>query len=102
MNKAFDTNSASRSVQDVQHFFERNGNSLSGVLHLFGGNAGLDLFCDANRLLEELEPDPGQVSKAVRQIYNVLEQADGQGIGHDPALRWHGARLHDLAARLPA
>lgn len=101
MNKPFDTNSVSRSVQDVQHFFKRNGNSLSGVLHLFGGNAGLDLFCDANRLLEELDPDPGQVGRAVRQMCNVLEQADGQELRHDAALRWHGARLYDLAARLP-
>jgi len=101
MNKFFDSKWAPRSVQDVQDFVERHGNSLSDVLHLFGGNVGLDLFCDANRLLGCLDPDPAQVGRAVRKMFHVLEQADGQGLYHDAALCWHGARLYDLAARLP-
>tara|TARA_R110000850_G_scaffold52260_1_gene126519 strand:+ start:1128 stop:1436 length:309 start_codon:yes stop_codon:yes gene_type:complete len=102
MNKSFDHKWAPRSVQDVQDFVERHGNSLSEVLHRFGGNVGLDLFCDAKRLLECLDPDPAQIGIAVRKMFVVLEQADGQGLYHDAALRWHGARLYDLAARLPA
>ena len=89
-----------RSVQDAQTFFEKHGNSLSEVLHVFGGDSALDLFCDANRLLEGLDPNHGQVGETLKKILNVLKKATGYDVRYDAALRWHGARISDLASRM--
>lgn len=90
-----------RSVQDTQDFFARHGNGLSDVLNATSGDAGLDLFCEVTAYLEDLTPDPGRIGRAVRSLCTLLEQAEQVEDKYDAPLRWHGARMSDLAARLP-
>lgn len=90
-----------RSMQDTQDFFAHHGNSLSEVLYATVGEAGLDLFCDTKALLEGLCPDPGKIARAIRGLSDMLGQASSVDDKHDANLRWHGARMFDLAARLP-
>ncbi|UWQ57284.1 hypothetical protein K3722_12190 [Leisingera caerulea] len=90
-----------RSLQDTQDFFARHGNSLSEVLYATTGEVGLDLFCEVKASLEELLPDPGKIGRAMRDLSDMLEQANPVDDQHDAPLRWHGAHLADLSARLP-
>lgn len=66
------------------------------------GDRGLDLYCDAERLRDGLSPDPARVGMALREMRDLLAEADAPADRYAAALRWHGARLSDLAARLPA
>ena len=94
------TTCPSRIIQDAQSFFERNGNSLSEILHVTGGNAALDLFCDAKLLLEQIDPNMAEVETTFRKMKEALQDACLSSSQFDPSLRWHGARISELAARL--
>ncbi|WP_334061620.1 hypothetical protein [Limimaricola cinnabarinus] len=101
MNKTLNGSSALIAALNAQDFLRRHGNSLSEVLHAVGGNGGLDLFCKADRLMDGLCPDPRSVGEAIRDMRDLLAKADAPEDRHAASLRWHGARLTDLAASLP-
>ena len=100
MNNMKTTICPPRSIQDAQSFFERNGNSLSEILHAIGGNPALDMFCDAKQLLEQLNPNMAEVETAFRKMKETLQGACLNSSQLDPSLRWHGARISELATRL--
>ncbi|CUH39043.1 hypothetical protein JSE7799_01762 [Jannaschia seosinensis] len=102
MNRTFPIESALIAALDAGDFVRRHGNSLSELLHMIAGDCGLDLYCEAERLLDGLSPDPVGVGRAVREMRDLLADADAPADRYAAALRWHGARLTDLASRLPA
>ncbi|SDY25997.1 hypothetical protein [Citreimonas salinaria] len=101
MNKTLCGSGALLAALDAQDFLRRHGNSLSEVLHATAGNRGLDFYCAADRLLDGLSPDPVCVGKALRDMHDLLVEVDTPDDRYVASLRWHGARLSDLAAGLP-
>lgn len=101
MNKTLYGGAALLGALDTKDFLRRNGDSLSEVLQQVAGDRGLDLYLEADRLLDCLSPDPARVGKALREICDLLVEAGVPEDRYAAALRWHGARLTDLAARLP-
>ena len=87
-------------VYDARDFIERHGSGLSQVLQIAGGDAGIDLLCEARQRLDVLTPDPSQVGQSVQQMHDILEQAGYPDYTYSAPLRWHGARLSELMARL--
>ena len=86
---------------DARNFLRFNGDSLSEVLNVIAGERGLELFCEADSLLEGLSPDPVRVGKVLSEMRDLLVEADTPEVRYAESLRWHGARLTDLAAKLP-
>lgn len=86
---------------DARDFLRRHGNSLSEVLCVTAGDRGLELYCEVDRLLDGLSPDPERVGKALRKMRDLLADVGVPEDRHADSLRWHGARLSDLAAALP-
>jgi hypothetical protein len=101
MNKVMNDSAAVFAALDARDFFRRHGNSLSEVLHAIAGNRGVDLYCEADCLLDSLSPDPIRVGKAIRTVRDLLAAATTPEDRHAASLRWHGARLSDLASALP-
>lgn len=101
MNNPLTSAGALLAVRDAETFFRRHGNSLSEVLLETGGDPALDLFCETRAQLEGLSPEPGRLGTALRRMHDLLEAAGDPGDRHAAALRWHGARLSELASRLP-
>ncbi len=101
MNKTLYGGTALLGALDTKEFLRRNGDSLSEVLQQVAGDRGLDLYLEADGLLDGLSPDPARVGKALREICDLLAEAGVPEDRYAAALRWHGARLTDLAARLP-
>lgn len=101
MNKVMTECSAGFAALDARDFFRRHGNSLAEVLDAIAGNRGVDLYCEADRLLDSLSPDPVRVGKAFRKMRDLLATAPTPEDRHAASLRWHGARLNDLAGALP-
>jgi len=85
---------------DAKEFFQKNGDSLSKLLHETLGNRGLDLFCECKYLLDNICPDPKKVGISIRKIFDLLQDAPMPGDQHADSLRWHGARLAELVAKL--
>jgi len=101
MNKTLYRSGALIAALNAQNFLRRHGNSLSEVLHVTAGDRGLELYGEVDRLLDGLCPDPGHVGKALREMRDLLAEVDTPEDRHAASLRWHGARLNDLAAGLP-
>jgi hypothetical protein len=101
MNKFANESSAVFAALDAKDFFRRHGNSLSAALDAIAGDRGVDLYCEADRLLDCLSPDPVRVGRAVREMRDLLAAAPTPEDRHAASLRWHGARLNDLAGALP-
>lgn len=102
MNRILPSETSLIAALDARDFVLRHGNSLSEVLHAIAGDHGLDLYCAAERLLDGLSPDPAGVGQVVREMRDLLAEADVPADRYAAALRWHGARLSEFAARLPA
>lgn len=101
MNKTLYGSSALLAALDARDFLRRHGNSLSEVLHATAGDRGLDRYCEADRLLDGLSPDPARAGQALREMRDLLAEAGTPEDRHAASLRWHGARLSDLTAKLP-
>ena len=101
MNKTLYGGTAMLAALDTRDFLSRNGDSLSELLEGIAGDGGLDLYLLAERLLNSQSPDPARVGKALREIRDLLEAAGVPDDRFAASLMWHGARLTDLAARLP-
>lgn len=101
MNKVLYGGDVLLAVLDAKEFWRRHGRSLSEVLDVTAGDPGLDLFCETDRLLDGLSPDPARVGKAIRAMRDLLAGVDHPEDRYSDSLRWHGARLTDLADRLP-
>jgi len=101
MNKTLYGSSALIAALDAKEFMQRHGASLSEVLHAIAGNPGVDLYCAADGLLDGFSPDPVRVGNALRDMRDVLAEVDAPEDRYSASLRWHGARLSDLAAALP-
>ncbi len=102
MNKNLHCTSTLLAALDAKDFMRRHGASLSEVLHAIAGNRGLDLYCEADRLLDGLSPDPLRVGNALRDMRDLLADIDTPEDRYAASLRWHGGRLSDLAAALPS
>lgn len=102
MNSTSPIESALIAALDAGDFVRRHGNSLSELLHAVAGDRGLDLYCEAERQLDGLSPDPACVGRALGAMRDLLAEADTPADRYAAALRWHGARLSNLTARLPA
>jgi len=100
MNKTLYGSAALLAAFDTKDFLRRNGDSLSELLQGIAGDRGLDLYFEADHLLDGPSPDPACVGKALREICDLLSQASVPEDRYATSLRWHGARLTDLAARL--
>lgn len=100
MNRILPTEGALIAALDAGAFVRCHGNSLSEVLHTIAGDRGLDLYCQLDRLVDGLSPDPARVGRALREMRDLLAAVDTPDDGHAAALRWHGARLSELAKRL--
>ena len=102
MNKPQMRNSAFilLALEDAKDFFRHNGESLSEILYMVGGDSALDLFCEVRERLEELQPHPQVLRDELKKMMRILESADDPGHALSPSLRWHGARLTDLSAAL--
>ncbi|MFZ3583215.1 hypothetical protein ACOI1H_13735 [Loktanella sp. DJP18] len=101
MNKVMNDGTAAFAALDARDFFRRHGNTLAEVLDAIAGNRGVDLYCEADRLLDSLSPDPVRVGRAVRKMRDLLAAAPTPEDRHAASLRWHGARLNDLVSALP-
>jgi hypothetical protein len=101
VNKVMNDSAAVFAALDAKDFFRRHGNSLSEVLDAIAGNRGVDLYCEADRLLDSLSPDPVGVGRAVRKMRDLLATAPSPADRYAASLRWHGARLSDLVSALP-
>lgn len=101
MNKTLYDGTALLAPLDAREFLRSHGKSLTEVLHVIAGDRGIDLFCAADCLLDSLSPDPARVGQAIREIRDLLSEAGIPEDRYAASLRWHGARLTDLAARLP-
>jgi hypothetical protein len=101
MNKFANDSSFVFAALDAKDFLRGHGNSLSEVLHAIAGNPGVDLYCEADRLLDSLSPDPKTVGDALRKLRDLLATAPTPADRHAASLRWHGARLSDLVSALP-
>jgi hypothetical protein len=101
MNKTLQIGTAMLAALDTKDFLRRNGDSLSEVLEGVAGDRGLDLYLAADRILDGLSPDPARVGRALQDICDLLAESCFPEDRHAAAVRWHGARLTDLAARLP-
>ena len=101
MNNIMNDSSAIFAALDAKDFFQRHGNSLCEVLHAIAGNRGVDLYCEADRHLGSLSPDPSSVGDALRTLRDLLATAPTPEDRHAASLRWHGARLSDLVCALP-
>lgn len=86
---------------DAKDFIRRHGNSLSLVLDTIAGTRGVDLFYEADRLLACSSPDPVDVGMVVRRMRDLLVEAPTPKVRHVALLRWHRARLTELAGALP-
>lgn len=100
MNKTLYGGASLLAALDTRDFLRRNGDSLSEMLQGIAGDRGLDLYLQADRSLDGLTPDPACVGKALREICDLLSEAGVPEDRYAASLRWHGARLTDLAARL--
>ncbi|UWR32686.1 hypothetical protein K3759_12115 [Sulfitobacter sp. W027] len=101
MNKTVDSEPVLLAALDAKDFLRRHGNSLTELLDLVAGVEGVDAYCTADRLLDRLNPDTLRVGKALREMRDLLAEADALNGQFGASLRWHGARLNDLATRLP-
>lgn len=101
MNKLLSTGAALHATLDAKDFLRRHGDSLTELLDVIAGSYGVDAYCAADRLLDHLNPNPVRVGRALRKLHELLAEADDLEGRLAGSLRWHGARLHDLAARLP-
>lgn len=101
MNKMLNPETALFAALDAKDFLRRHGNSLTEVLDVVAGALGVDAYCATDCLIDQLEPDPIIVGKAIRQLRDLLADAGMQQGKFEASLRWHGARLSDFAARLP-
>ncbi|MBU2358573.1 MAG: hypothetical protein KKB02_06545 [Alphaproteobacteria bacterium] len=101
MNKVMNDSSAIFAALDAQHFFRRHGNSLCEIVHAVAGTRGVDLYCEADRLLGSLSPDPSSVGNALRTLHDLLATAPTPEDRHAASLSWHGASLSDLVCALP-
>jgi hypothetical protein len=86
---------------DAKDFIRRHGNSLSLVLDAIAGTPGVDLFYEADRLLACSSPDPVDVGMVVRRMRDLLVEAPMPKVRPVALLRWHRARLTELAGALP-
>lgn len=100
MNKKLNNAATLLAALDAKEFLRRNGDSLSELLQEIAGDRGLDLYFEADHLLDGPSPDPACVGKALRDICDLLSQASVPEDRYAASLRWHGARLTDLVARL--
>lgn len=73
------------------------GNSLSELWRTIADNRGLDLYCEADRLIHGQSPDPVFVRNALREICGFLAEVDMPEDWKTASLWWHGARLSDPA-----
>ena len=90
-------------VRDAQAFLHRNADSLSGILLLAGGEYARDVFRETQRILdEEFAPDAGQLGRLFKAMKVILMEAAHMPSDQIAALRWHGARMSDLAGRFPS
>lgn len=101
MNKFINTEAVLLAALDAKAFLRRHGNSLTELLDVVAGSHGVDAYCTADRLLDHLSPDAVRVGKALREMLDLLAEADTLEGRFAGSLQWHGARLNDLAARLP-
>ncbi|WP_185803372.1 hypothetical protein [Pontivivens nitratireducens] len=101
MNKMVDSECLLLVALDAKDFLRRHGNSLTELLDLVAGARGVDAYCTADRLLDGINPDTLGGGKALREMRDLLAEADALNSQFAASLRWHGARLSDLAARLP-
>ncbi len=101
MDETLYGSSALIAALDAKDFMHRHGESLSKLLHGIAGNPGLDLYCAADRLLDSFNPDPVRVGRTLRDMRELLADAQMLEDRYVASMRWHGARLSDLAAALP-
>lgn len=101
MNKMVNSEPVLLAALDAKEFLRRHGNSLTELLDLVAGAEGVDAYCTADRLLDRLDPDTLRVGEALREMRDLLAEANLLNGQFAASLRWHGARLSDLAARLP-
>lgn len=101
MNKTLCGSEVLLAAQGARIFLRRHGDSLSEILQVISGDRGLDLFCEADSLLDLLSPDPELVGKAIHGMRDLLAEADTPDDRYVTSLRWHGARLSEIAAKLP-
>jgi hypothetical protein len=101
MNKKLNNAATLLAALDAKEFLRRNGDSLSELLQEIAGDRGLDLYFEADHLLDGPTPNPARVGKALREIRDLLKEAGVPDDRFAASLRWHGARLTDFAARLP-
>lgn len=91
-----------RAILDAQTFVRANDPSLRSILKTAGGSYALELFDEVRRISdEERAPDPNQFGRLFRAMRAVLMEAAHLPAEQLPALRWHGAKLSELARRLP-
>ena len=100
MNKTLYCGDVLFAALDAKDFLWRHGKGLSEVLNVIAGDHGVDLFCEVDGLLDSPSPDPARVGKALREIRDLLAEADTPKDRFADSFRWHGARITDLAARL--
>lgn len=101
MNQTLYGSSALTAVLDARDFVRRHGNSLSEVLWIVAGDRGLELYCEADRILGSLSPNPSRVGKVLEDMRDLLAEVDSPEDQYSTSLRWHGARLSDLTVALP-
>lgn len=101
MNKMLNPEAALFAALDAKAFLRRHGNGLTELLDAIAGDHGVDIYCAADRMLDRLDPDPARVGQAIRELRDLLEGAGVQEDKFEASLRWHGARLTELSARLP-
>lgn len=89
------------SALNARDFLRDHGRSLSELLQVIAGSRGLDLYCDADRLLKGGRLDPARVGVALREMRDLLADVETQDHLFTRSLRWHRARLSELESGLP-
>ncbi|MBJ6373404.1 hypothetical protein [Sedimentitalea arenosa] len=102
MNKPINSDGFHFAALEARDFIRTHGNGLSEIMFALAGDHGLDLFCAADRALDASPPDFRQVSAFVHEIHDLLASCGTPEDRYANALRWHGARMADLARRLPS
>ena len=101
MNKPIQCAGFEFTALEAKHFFQTHGNGLSEIMFALAGDQGLDLFCAADRALDASPPDFRQISELLHEVHDLLAACGTPEDRYADALRWHGARMADLARKFP-
>jgi hypothetical protein len=100
MNKMNSESSFDMAMLDAEAFLKRHGDSLSEVLHSVAGMDGVDIFCAADRALGQMSPNPIRVVRTLYAMRDLLAECTCVDDKYAASVRWHGARLNDLASAM--